>query len=38
MILAPREGFEPPNPRIMDFESIAIPGYAISALLLPNLD
>ena len=28
---APREGFEPPRLTTVDFESTAIPGYAISA-------
>ena len=30
---APREGFEPPCLTTVDFESTAIPGYAISACL-----
>ena len=29
--MAPREGFEPPRQKTVDFESTAIPGYAISA-------
>ena len=28
---APREGFEPPSLTTVDFESTALPGYAISA-------
>ncbi len=31
--MAPREGFEPPRLTTVDFESTAIPGYAISAQL-----
>ena len=30
--MAPREGFEPRVVETVDFESTAIPGYAISAM------
>lgn len=33
--MAQREGFEPPRLTTVDFKSTALPGYAISATILP---